>query len=101
MRCLACKRPLSNPVSLQQGIGPDCLKRAVQAGTSPLEALKEFTAWKKAQPKRTKAVEQVKPVCSNTPDLFDSLRDQAIQLLNAAAEDCRAVGVEVTIEIRS
>ena len=101
MRCLACKRPLSNPVSLQHGYGPDCLKRAVQAGTAPLEALEEFTAWKKAQPKRTKAVEQVKRTCTNTPDLFDSLRDQAIQLLNAAAEDCRAVGVEVTIEIRS
>ena len=100
MRCKACKRPLSNPVSLQHGYGPDCLKRAVQAGTAPLEALEEFTAWKKSQPKR-KAVEQVKPVCSNTPDLFDSLRDQAIQLLNAAAEDCRAVGLTVTIEIRS
>jgi hypothetical protein len=100
MRCKACNRPLSNPVSIQHGYGPDCLKRAVQAGTAPLEALEEFTAWKKAQPKR-KAVEQVKAVCSNTPDLFDSLRDQAIQLLNAAAEDCRAVGLTVTIEIRS
>jgi hypothetical protein len=99
MRCLACKRLLSNPVSLQHGYGPDCLKRAVQAGTAPLEALEEFTAWKKAQPKR-KVIEQVRPVCSNTPDLFESLRDQAIQLLNAAAEDCRAVGLTVTIEIR-
>ena len=101
MRCQACRRPLTSPVSIKHGYGPDCLKRAVQAGTAPLEALEEFTAWKKAQPKRTKAVEQVKRTCTNTPDLFDSLRDQAIQLLNAAAEDCRAVGVEVTIEIRS
>ena len=100
MRCQACRRPLTSPVSIKHGLGPDCLKRAVQAGTAPLEALEEFTAWKKAQPKR-KAVEQVKPVCTNTPDLFDSLRDQAIQLLNAAAEDCRAVGLTVTIEIRS
>ena len=100
MRCQACRRPLTSPVSIKHGYGPDCLKRAVQAGTAPLEALEEFTAWKKAQPKR-KAIDQGKPVCSNTPDLFDRLRDQAIQLLNAAAEDCRAVGVEVTIEIRS
>jgi len=99
MRCLACKRPLSNPVSLQHGLGPDCLKRAVKAGTAPLEALEEFTAWKKSQPKRTKP-EPVKQ-CANTPDLFESLRAQAIQLLNAAAADCRAVGVDVTIEIRS
>ena len=101
MRCQACRRPLTSPVSIKHGYGPDCLKRAVQAGTAPLEALEEFATWKKAQPKRTKAVEQVKRTCTNTPDLFDSLRDQAIQLLNAAAEDCRAVGVEVTIEIRS
>jgi len=98
MRCLACKRLLSNPVSLQHGYGPDCLKRAVQAGTAPLEALEEFTAWKKAQPKR-KAIEQVKAVCSNTPDLFDSLRDQAIASLRHAVAECLACGVVVTIQI--
>ena len=99
MRCKACKRPLSNPVSLQHGYGPDCLKRAVQAGTAPLEALEEFTAWKKAQPKRTKAVEQVKRTCTNTPDLFDSLRDQAIASLRHAVAECLACGVVVTIQI--
>ena len=99
MRCLACKRPLSNPVSLQHGYGPDCLKRAVQAGTAPLEALEEFTAWKKAQPKRTKSVEQIKRTCTNTPDLFDSLRDQAIGALHHAVAECLACGVVVTIQI--
>lgn len=98
MKCQACRRELTSPVSIKHGLGPDCLKRAVQAGTAPLEALEEFTAWKKSQPKRTKP-EPVKQ-CPNTPDLFDSLRAQAIQLLNAAAADCRAVGLTVTIEIR-
>ena len=99
MRCQACRRPLRNPVSIKQGLGPDCLKRAVQAGTAPLEALEEFTAWKKAQPKRTKAVEQVKRTCTNTPDLFDSLRDQAIASLRHAVAECLACGVVVTIQI--
>jgi hypothetical protein len=98
MRCKSCNRPLSNPVSIQHGYGPDCLKRAVQAGTAPLEALEEFTAWKKAQPKR-KVIEQVRPVCSNTPDLFDSLRDQAIASLRHAVAECLACGVVVTIQI--
>lgn len=80
-------------------LGPDCLKRAVQAGTAPLEALEEFTAWKKSQPKRPKATEPAKQ-CSNTLDLFANLRTQAVALLNSAAEDCRAAGLTVTIEIK-
>lgn len=98
MRCQACRRPLTNPVSIKQGLGPDCLKRAVRAGTAPLEALEEFTAWKKSQPRR-KAIEQVKSVCSSTPDLFDALRDAALDDLYKAITACQSVGITVKIEI--
>ena len=37
---------------------------------------------------------------THSPDLFAALREQAIQVLNAAAEDCRAVGVTLKIEIQ-
>ena len=99
MRCLACRRALRNPVSLKHGFGPDCLRKAVKAGNVPLEALEEFTAWKKANPKPR----QAKPLITSethSPDLFAKLREQAIQVLHAAAEDCRAVGVTLKIEIQ-
>lgn len=99
MRCLACRRPLRNPVSLKHGFGPDCLRKAVKAGNVPLEALEEFTAWKKANPKPR----PTKPLIASenhSPDLFAKLREQAIQVLHAAAEDCRAVGVTLKIEIQ-
>lgn len=99
MRCKACRRLITNPVSLKHGLGPDCLRRAVKAGTAPLEALEAFTAWKKANPKPRRK----KPLITfenHTNDLFAELREQAIRLLNAAADDCRACGVHVTIEIQ-
>lgn len=96
MRCQACRRPLRNPVSIKHMLGPDCLKRAVQAGTAPLEALEEFTAWKKS---RRKPVEQVKPVCMSTLDLFDALKDAALDDLRKAVTACESVGITVTIEI--
>ncbi len=99
MRCLACRRALRNPVSLKHGFGPDCLRKAVKAGNVPLEALEEFTAWKKTNPKPR----QAKPLIASenhSPDLFAKLREQAIQALHAAAEDCRAVGVTIKIEIQ-
>ncbi len=99
MRCLACRRALRNPVSLKHGFGPDCLRKAVKAGNVPLEALEEFTAWKKTNPKPR----QAKPLIASenhSPDLFAKLREQAIQALHAAAEDCRAVGVNIKIEIQ-
>lgn len=99
MRCNACRRPLRNPVSIKHGLGPDCLRKAVKAGNAPLEALEEFTAWKKTNPRQRKA----KPLAASenhNPDLFASYREQAIQTLNAAADECRAVGLTVTIEIQ-
>ena len=99
MRCLACRRALRNPVSLKHGFGPDCLRKAVKAGNVPMEALEDFTAWKKANPKPR----QAKPLITSethSPDLFAKLREQAIQVLHAAAEDCRAVGVTLKIEIQ-
>ena len=99
MRCQACRRPLTNPISLRHKLGPDCLRKAVKAGNAPLEALTQLTEWK-----RTKAATQkAKPVITfenHSLDLFAKLQEQTIQLLNAAAEDCRAVGLTVTIEIK-
>ena len=98
-KCRACRRPLTSEVSLKHGFGPDCLRKAVKAGNVPLEALEEFTAWKKANPKPR----QAKPLITSethSPDLFAKLREQAIQVLHAAAEDCRAVGVTIKIEIQ-
>ena len=98
-KCRACRRPLTSEVSLKHGFGPDCLRKAVKAGNVPLEALEEFTAWKKANPKPR----QAKPLITSethSPDLFAKLREQAIQALHAAAEDCRAVGVTLKIEIQ-
>ena len=98
-KCRACRRPLTSAVSIRYGYGPDCLRKAVKAGNVPLEALEEFTAWKKANPKPR----QAKPLITSethSPDLFAKLREQAIQVLHAAAEDCRAVGVTLKIEIQ-
>lgn len=100
MRCAACRRPLTNPVSIKHGFGPDCLKRAVKAGNAPLEALEQLTAWRKSRPKATpKAKAPPEATESPTTDLFANLREQAIAVLNAAADDCRAVGLTITIEI--
>ena len=102
MRCVACRRPLTNPVSKRQGYGPDCLKKAVKAGTAPLEALEELAAYQRAKPKKPKASKQSAPEvirCDKTLDLFDQLRDAALDDLNKAVSVCRSVGIEVTVTI--
>ena len=101
MRCKACRRPITSPVSKQYGLGPDCLRKAVKAGTAPIEALTELTAWQRSKPRSSRPIAAPpQAVESTTPDLFSNLRDQAIAVLNAAAADCRAVGITVTIEIK-
>ena len=95
MRCQACRRPLHNPVSLQYGMGPDCLRKAAKAGTAPLEALEELKAWQRTRQKPAKA--KTAPAMNNqdtsTMDLFASARESAIETLKAAAEECAALGV--------
>lgn len=101
-RCSACRRPLRNPVSLQYGMGPDCLRKAAKAGTAPLEALEELKAWERRKPKQAKA-KSAQATTNNdtsTMDLFAGARKYAIESLRAAADECAALGVvfELMIE---
>ena len=98
-RCAACRRALTNPVSIRHGLGPDCLKKAVAAGNAPLEALEQLSEWKRSRPKLTKPAPQLKDACTVTADLFAAVRASAIQTLHQAAEDCRRHGVKLTLEI--
>ena len=104
MRCAACKRPLTNPVSIRHGFGPDCLRSAVKAGTAPLEALEELTSWKRNNVKQKAAKRQAAhvetPRCHQTIDLFDTARKHALTTLHAAAAELKALGVEVQITIK-
>ena len=102
MRCLACRRPLRNPVSLKHGFGPDCLRKAVKAGNVPLEALEEFTAWKKANPKPRPTKQKASSAApeSLTHDLFAALREAALDDLNKAVTVCESVGITIKIEIQ-
>lgn len=99
-RCQACRRPLTNPVSLQYGMGPDCLKRAAQAGQAPLDALTELQAWQRThRPARRKPEPAPHSHDSATPDLFAQARRAAIDTLKAAAAECAALGVAVNLTI--
>ena len=42
MRCQACRRPLTNPASVKHGLGPDCLRKAVNSGMAPIDALDDL-----------------------------------------------------------
>lgn len=46
MRCKSCKRPLSDPVSIKHGYGPECIKRAVRSGLVPVSAIAELRAYR-------------------------------------------------------
>lgn len=70
MRCRSCRRPLSDPVSLRHGFGPKCLKRAVEQGQAPLEALAELVAEKRTTRKRRPS-QAPAPIQQITGDLFD------------------------------
>ena len=100
MRCAACRRPLTNPVSLKHGLGPDCLKKAVKAGTAPLEALEHLTAWQRSRraPKKT---EPAKPAPasadSQTGDLFEAVKAASLKALHRAVVECLRYGINVTL----
>jgi hypothetical protein len=98
MRCLACRRALRNPVSLKHGFGPDCLRKAVKAGTLGIEALTELSS----EQRETKRRPRIKPAPVadiRTPDLFDMLRLAALDDLRKAVTACASVGVVVTYQI--
>lgn len=98
MHCTACRRPLTNPVSIQYGMGPDCLRRAVKAGTAPIEALTELADWKRTKKQRA-PVEPEIIRDTLTIDLFEQPRKEAIGRLYDAAEAARSFGVLVKLEI--
>ena len=101
MRCQACRRPLTNPASVKHGLGPDCLRRAVKAGTAPLEALEELKDWQRTKPRPAKRKAELAPNTrsSTTPDLFDQARQVAIETLKAAATECADLGVKFQLTI--
>lgn len=92
-RCRACRRPLTNPVSIREGFGPDCLRRAIAAGQAPLEALEtvaEMREWKRANPsgkRRQRKQEQGADAVS--ADMFEAMRVEAVESLQRAADECR------------
>lgn len=100
MHCAACRRVLTNPVSLRYGMGPDCLRKAVKAGTAPIEALTELADWKRTKKQRA-PVEPEQTVFRDqlTIDMFEQPRNEAIGRLYDAAEQARSFGVRVKLEI--
>lgn len=101
MRCQACRRPLTNQASIKHGLGPDCLRRAVKAGTAPLEALAELKEWQRTnkRPARKKADPATPTKCTSTADLFEQLKSAALDDLNKAVTACQSVGITVTLNI--
>lgn len=101
-KCRACRRPLTSAVSIRYGYGPDCLRKAAKAGNVPMEALEEFTAWKKANPKPRPTKQKASSAApeSLTHDLFAALREAALDDLNKAVTVCESVGLTIKIEIQ-
>ena len=98
MHCAACRRPLTNPVSIQYGMGPDCLRRAVKAGTAPIEALSELTEWRRS--KKRQPITEAAPIRDDkTMDLFEQLRAAALDDLSKAVTACEIVGLRITWSI--
>ena len=85
------------------GYGPDCLRRAVAAGTLGIEALTELSSeqreTKRNRPKRTKCAEQLNHTDTKTLDLFDLLRSAALDDLRLAVAACASVGVVVSYHL--
>ena len=94
MHCQACLRVLTNPISLQYGFGPDCLRRAVKAGTAPIEALSELTEWRRS--KKRHPITEAAPIRDErTMDLFEQLRAAALDDFCKAVTVCESVGIKI------
>lgn len=100
MRCLACRKELTNDVSRKYGYGPTCLKRAVAEGNAPLESLTEIKQLRKEAKKRPKQIQQSTPErCDKTMDLFESAKNDALHALKEAVANCEAYGLVITYRI--
>jgi hypothetical protein len=103
-RCRACHRLLTDPVSIKHGFGPECLKRAAEAGQAPLEALAELSAFQSSRRKaRTAVGSKTKPPerqrgDTHTGDLFANIKAEALAELDQAANKLRTLGVTVEIK---
>jgi len=98
-KCRACRRPLTSAVSIRYGYGPDCLRRAVAAGTLGIEALTELSTEQRETKRRKVRKPAPIPDDISTPDLFDMLRLAALDDLQKAVTACASVGVVVTYQI--
>lgn len=98
-RCKACRRPLTNDLSKRYGFGPDCLKRAVEEGTAPLESLEEYKAFKKQRIPKAKQDQPAVERCEHTLDMFDTPNQHALNELYEVAAKCRLLGINVRIEV--
>ena len=94
-KCRSCRRPLTSEVSIRYGLGSVCLKRAVKAGTAPLEALTELSTEQRETKRRNVRKPAPIPDDISTPDLFDLLRAAALDDLRKAVTACESVGVTV------
>lgn len=100
MFCLACRRPLTNETSRKYQLGPVCLRKAVKAGTAPIEALTELTAEQRG--KKRRIANKPAPIREhNTMDLFDQLKAAAMDDLSRAVIACESVGIKVNWSIES
>lgn len=100
-RCKACRRPLTNPISLKHGLGPDCLRRAVKNGTAPLEALNALTQWQRTKNKAKSANRRTPPEIKDTAtlDLFEEEKRLSIERLMSAVAECETIGLRISITI--
>lgn len=102
-RCRACRRPLTNPISIREGFGPDCLKRAIAAGQAPLnalEAVEEMRQWRCSNPdKKIRQRKKERAPDAMSADIFEAVRVEAVNSLHRAADECRRYGVGVTVII--
>lgn len=99
MRCHACRKPLTNEVSIRYGFGPSCLKRAVAAGNAPLIALEEQAAHSRQSAKASKAKRPAIQPENSSASLFDAPRREALELLHLAVRECEALGIQITLSI--
>lgn len=102
MRCKACRRELTNPVSIKYGMGDTCLRRAIAAGNAPIEALEELKALavsKRRKKRQPASKEQTIIRDTMTLDLFAQPRRDVLGALYDAAEAARAFGIRVNLEI--
>lgn len=100
MKCRACRKVLTSVTSKKFGYGPTCLKRAVKAGTAPIEALEELSAEQKQTKERRKAA-PAKIIDNDTLDLFEQLRVAALDDLRKAVSVCESVGIVINFEIKA